>query len=537
MARKSRKHLNNIKNASEQPTYKYIAGVYLRVSVEGKTSIENQRFLADSFIELNQEISLHKVYIDNGVSSFADERPEFDALINDAANGIINCIIVSDLSRFGRNYLETGDYICRIFPTCGIRFISLRDHYDSKNDIGGPSLGVLIKTIINSSYSSDVSEKIKSTIRTKQQNGSFIAAKFPYGYTKKFNNGKTDFAIDEDAAEIVRNIFAWALLGESAYSIAGRLNELGTSSPKSHAVKNNRFEMVGISPIWTHRIVTDILQNRAYIGELVMGKTRNPIGKLNQPHKIPKNEWIISKNHHSQIISTECFEKLQSLLRARKREYIPKQKNTFSDEYLDEKLFCGICGRKMKRRVWNQKLYYLCPRLTEARRGCFSRAISADNLKKDIFECIQTEILRASQYKAKQSEFERSLKFKLQTDYVDSRLLIAKSKLSKFRSAKTKLYLKVFEGETYILSDYFIYEELVEQKIRTIEAEITMLEKHKMDYNNNFSSDCWWVNGLLRYAETSELLEEMYNFLIQKISVNVGDIDVRFKISSLCCCS
>jgi hypothetical protein len=436
-----------------------------------------------------------------------------------------------DLSRFGRNYIETGDYIHRIFPLCGIRFISLLDHYDSKNDIGGPDLGVLIRTIVNSSYSTDVSEKIKATIRTKQQNGNFVAALYPYGYKKSYKDGKVCFDIDDNAAQVVKDIFTWASSGESAYVIAGRLNEAGISSPRKHIAESNGLKMARVSLIWTYRAVTDILKNCVYTGDIVMGKTRNPVGKLNQPQKTPKNEWIIRKNHHDPIVSKECFEKVQEILGSKKCSYLSKQSVAFVNKYLSNKLFCGICERKMKRRIWNQKLYFMCPRLTEARKGCQSSAISAENLLHDIFDYIHVEIERAALYKTKQADFEKSFPFRYKEAYIKSRLSLLSSRLTKLKSAKSELRIKAMERELYTAVDYFMHEEFAGQTIQEIESEIVILEKMMSDYRNNVSSNCWWVSGLLKYVGARELTEEMYDGLLKRITVKNGNVDIQLKVN------
>jgi len=531
MARKSRKPPIVSDIGAISPKYKYTAGAYLRISVENDTSINIQKLLINDFLKLEEDISLYKFYIDNDVSSFDDKRPAFEELIKDAAGGVINCIVVKDLSRFGRNYIETGDYISQVFPACGIRFISLFDNYDSKKDIGGPSIGMILTTIVNSSYSYDISSKVKSAIRTKQVNGKYIAARLIYGYKKCFETDETSYSIDEKAAEVVSGIFSWALSGESAYAIAGKLNALEIPSPYEHKVKSGEVKPLARQQIWTERTVADILRNRSYTGCFIAGKYQTISGRIKKAIRAPEDEWIVINDHHPLIISMECFEIVQSILIAKKHRDTQRLNKCDADKYLSDKLFCGICGRKMKRRVLNQKTYYACPRSVEVKNGCIGKMISAIALKSDIFDYIQMQIEQAEDYREKQMRFEKSFAFTMRENYINDNLRELSLRLSNLESSKADLFDKVSNESVYTIEDYMSYSAYNSLNKQALENEIKQLEKEQADYSINHSPDSWWVTDLLSYKESEELTEDMYNGLLGRILVfrNYTEIQLKYR--------
>lgn len=207
MARKSRK-----KAAISQPQPPEIetcyAGAYVRLSVGDELSIINQEELISQFLDQHKDLLLTRLYVEDGRSSFIGIRPEFDRMIADVKNKEINCIIVKDFSRFGRDYIELGDYLEQLFPAWGTRFISILDEYDSKGVYGNANFTAALKGILNTSYSRDLSNKVKSTVKLHQQQGTYIPAKVPYGYVK---NSKSQFVPDPETMQIVQRIFELAL--------------------------------------------------------------------------------------------------------------------------------------------------------------------------------------------------------------------------------------------------------------------------------------------------------------------------------------
>lgn len=384
------------------------AAMYLRLSRDdadvGKTakwgedvksesnSIGNQRELIRAFIHEQKDIELYDIYIDDGFSGSNFERPEFKRMINDVEAGKVNCVIVKDLSRFGRDYIESGRYIQKVFPILGVRFIAITDHFDSlKADTGESNIVLPVKNFINDSYCRDISMKVKSQIEIKQKNGECISAFAPYGY-KKSENNKGQLVIDEYASEIVKKIFHWKMEGLAAAAIADKLNELGILSPKEYKKTNGMKFCTGFSgkekSVWSGVTVKRILTNEIYIGHMVQGKTQKINYKIKKRIDKPEEEWIRVENTHEEIISEEVFLIVQNLLKIDSRVSPKLGKNSLFSALL----FCGDCHEQMTRRTTcyknKEKIYFICSSKNRGE-GCTRHSITEETLKELVMEPIR----------------------------------------------------------------------------------------------------------------------------------------------------
>ncbi len=394
-------------------TKHFQAAMYLRLSKEDKiakscsdvgevagrdgnlksesNSIGNQRELIRAFIHEQQDIELYDIYVDDGYSGGNFDRPEFKRMINDIEAGKINCVIVKDLSRFGRDYIESGRYIQKIFPDFGVRFIAITDRYDSvKADTGESGIVLPVKNFINDSYCRDISTKVKSQFGVKRKNGECIAPFALYGYRKAENN-KNRLVIDEYAAEIVRKIFSWKIEGRAVSAIAEKLNELGILSPKEYK-KSVGYNYKGgfsgaVKSMWSSATVKRILTNEMYLGHMVQGKTEKINYKLKKSAEKPKEDWIKVENTHQAIISEDNFHIVQNLLKTDGRVSPVSKKNSF----FTGMLFCGDCGEQMIRRVNRykntQRVYYICSSKNRGE-GCSRHSISEKQLKEIVLEMV-----------------------------------------------------------------------------------------------------------------------------------------------------
>jgi len=316
MARKSR--VNKDQNLFLSAPQLYHTALYIRVSVynggkEDGSTIENQESHLRSYLSGKCGFILSSVYIDNGESGTNFNRSEFERLIGDARAGKINCIIVKDLSRFGRNYIEVGEYLERFFPLWGVRFIAINDNYDSAEPNSSDTLRIHLKNLINDIYARDISRKICPVLRMKQEQGEFIGAWAPYGYQKAENN-KHKLVIDEETAPVVRGIFTWRLAGWSYQKIVRELMVQGVPSPSQYryskgVIKNEKLSLA----IWKPTTVMRILSNRVYQGYLVQGKKRAALwdGKLQAA--VPAEDWIVVSGCHEPIVGDDVFEEVQIL--------------------------------------------------------------------------------------------------------------------------------------------------------------------------------------------------------------------------------
>lgn len=317
MARKTRSYLE-IRNKNPETRSIFSAALYIRLSKENggrqtQDTVENQQILLEEFTKTQPDIEIYKIYIDNGFSGINFERPAFQKMMEDIRKENVNCIIVKDLSRFGRNYLETGNYLENLFPTLKIRFISITDHFDTYSlNYSDNDLLIPLKNIINEIYARDISQKIHSALDIKKREGTYGGGVAPYGYHKSKEKGI--YEIDEEVAEVVRYIYKLRLQGCSYCKIAKILNEKGIKSPSAYRfekgiVRNKQMQKVG----WKRDSIEDILHNQVYLGNMVRGKTSCALYKGEKRHSVPESKWIIVPKRHEPIISKELFDAVQKV--------------------------------------------------------------------------------------------------------------------------------------------------------------------------------------------------------------------------------
>ena len=383
----------------------YHTAIYLRLSrddedIDGSAkresdSISSQRELARSFVREQPDMELFDIYIDDGYSGANFDRPDFKRMMADIENGNVNCVVVKDLSRFGRDYIEAGRFIQKTFPAFSVRFIAITDHYDSLTaDQSTTSLVIPVKNFVNDSYCQDISEKVKSHQRVKREKGKFIGAFAVYGYQKDHED-KNKLVIDEYAAKIVKNIFTWKLDGMSNLAIAKRLNENGIFSPleykKSYGEHYSTGFQAGIVSKWSAVAVKRILTNEIYTGMMVQGKREKVNYKVDKILEKPESEWFKVEGTHEAIVSKEDYQNVQRLLKVDTRAGKGKEKaHMFSGL-----LFCGDCKEPMVRRMnrykGTEKIYYICSTRNRSE-GCSRHSISEADLKKVVFRIIQSQV-------------------------------------------------------------------------------------------------------------------------------------------------
>ena len=334
---------------------------YLRLSREDgdkaeSDSIANQRKLLEQYIETHPELYLVDFYQDDGYTGTNFDRPSFRKMEADIEAGKVNCVLVKDLSRFGRDYIEMGRYLERVFPTRGVRFIAVNDHVDSRQ--GRYDMLLPMKNIFNTQYARDISDKVRSAIHTKQQQGEFVGAFPSYGY-RKDPADRSHLLIDPAAAQVVRRIFDLFEQGWGKIKIAKRLNAEGIPSPSEYkrmlGERYHNGRKLGQTTYWTYATVHRILQNQIYAGHMEQGRSYRPTmhGKavqLDRPH------WTVVLNTHEAIIGAEQWERVQTLLHRRTRQLSFDQNQSPFAGFLR----CGDCGRAMVKTRRAGGIYYSC---------------------------------------------------------------------------------------------------------------------------------------------------------------------------------
>ena len=363
MPRKSKKNIKIItENTASSVIPKYLTGIYVRLSVEDngyktKDSIENQIAFLKEFIEKNsKEFELIQIYVDNGTTGTNFDRENWNVLLNDIKSSAINCIIVKDFSRIGRNYIEVGNYLEKIFPFLGVRVVSVNDNFDSENQtFQSDMLMNSLTNIVNEYYARDISKKVTQTIKTMQKKGELASGILPYGY-KKCKTDSRKLEADPECADIVQKIFSWRASGKGCGQIAKYLNELALPSPGQYRYMNgcSAFKR-SQNTKWKSKHIAGILTNPVYLGHMVQGKTRRSYFEQNGKLRfLPKEDWIIVKNTHQALITQEQLDRASGMAKISSQRHseqmavhadIPHIENP-----LRKKIYCGQCGRLLTRR-------------------------------------------------------------------------------------------------------------------------------------------------------------------------------------------
>lgn len=379
----------------------YRADAYYRLSKEDgdkaqSDSITNQKALVREFLKANPDIQLYQEKADDGYSGVNFNRPAFQEMLEDIKSRRINCVIVKDLSRFGRNYIEAGRYIERLFPYLGVRFIAINDYIDTASGMN-PSMEMLIpfKNLMNDAYCQDISVKVRSHLDIKRKNGQYIGAFAPYGY-RKSSGDKNRLIIDEKAAETVRQIFQWKINGMSGGRIAEKLNELGILTPMEYKHSNGENFCCGFrkkeKSRWEANEVNRILKNETYTGVLLQGKTYSPNYKIKKRTEKEEKDWIRCENTHEAIISKEDFKIVYELFKKDTR--VAPEKETL--HILSGFVKCGCCGGNMTRKtipIYGKKYIYLVCIENKNKNGCKNnKSIPLEKLEKIVLEVIHLYI-------------------------------------------------------------------------------------------------------------------------------------------------
>ena len=436
----------------------YDAALYLRLSRDDREdgsvktesdSIANQRELLRSFVKSRPDIQIFDIYVDDGYSGGNFDRPAFKRMTKDIESGKVNCVIVKDLSRFGREYIEAGRWIEKIYPALNVRFLSVTDQFDSNTaDFSEKAFVVPVKNFLNESYCRDISGKVRSHQKIKREKGEFIGAFAPYGYRKDPEN-KNRLVVDAEAADVVRKIFTWKMGGLSLGAIAGKLNERQVLSPKAYKEANGEHYHSGFAgtgtPKWSAVQMKRILTNEVYIGNLVQGKQERISYKVKKRWNKPEAEWTRVEDTHPAIIKQSEFKVVQKLLQYDGRASKTAEHASFFSGFV----FCGDCGTPMVRRVNRykdrEKAFYICQ--TKNKGGaCTRHSISEEVLKEIVLKEIQTYTALFADYEKIMAEL---CKMKIDYEQVvryDTQIAKWQSEYGKYYGLRASLYDDLKDG-------------------------------------------------------------------------------------------
>ena len=525
----------------------YIAGLYLRLSQEDErqgesVSIDNQRTMLRKYAE-EHGFEIHDEYIDDGVSGTTFQRPEVQRLLDDAKTGVINTIIVKDLSRFGRNYIEVGQYVDYVFPTFGIRFIAIQDNVDTaKRDSSAMDM-MPIMNVFNEWHAANTSKKIRAVKRANAKEGIYTAKKASYGY-KMGTDKKRAPVIDEETAPIVRRIFEMYASGTSPRKIAETLNLEGVLSPAAYAYeKFGQKAKPNAMGLWSAITIREMLNKIIYIGHMPQLRWTSLSYKNHKRFRKDKNEWTVVYNTHEPIISQELWNRVQE----RQKSIATGKKTKLGFTHpLSGFVVCADCGNKMKlctsiSRNGNRLFHFDCGyHVRYGKAYCFSHFISANILEQIVLEDIRemAKTVTLDEY-AVREEFIRH-----NAELADNAIKSAKKELQTKRKRTeeiSRLIQVAYEDRVKgkMPEDVcvgFIQKYSEEQK--KLQSEISELEARLTETTNTMQNADEFIRSIKKYLNAPELTREMCYELIDRIIVGrspktVGEdrmIDIIYKI-------
>ncbi len=555
MARKSRKTAPAVEPVVEAaPLQIFPTAIYARLSVEnsGKSEnvdvIANQIEICKSYIADRPYLSLVDTYIDNGHTGTVFDRPEFNRLMNDIKSGRIKCLVVRDLSRFGRDYIETGTYLERIFPQIGLRFIAIKENYDNfDTDGSNESLMIPLQNMINALYSKDISRKVSTALKAQMEQGTFQKRNLPYGY--RWNEEHTNMVIDEETASYVRLIFQRKIEGCSMPMILDELDRLGAPNTELRKRQNGTRTGDGCScKGWHKSTVYGILTNPHYVGDTVLGRSMVAIYKGIKSHNVKdKDEWIVFPNTHQAIISREDFRKVQDIMNAAS---VARQTKMQKSEEIratlinlfDGKIFCADCGKRMyfhRKRVDKRKdggwyAFYECSTYVGRRyEHCTAHYIRQDRLESDVLAAIQLQVKAALDYdklldKLRGSEGEKNIR-----DKQNALITSLNLKLSGVSKKRTRLYEDFAEG---ILDEeeYTFAKKSYDEQFADLSRRLDEAVQRRSKFNEAMSVDNKWITLMKSVSTATQLSQELVDESVEKVKIHEdGAVELVMKYGDI----
>lgn len=516
----------------------YRIALYLRLSVEDgdakdeSNSITNQRLLLHEHIISDSSLSEQKdreiaEYKDDGYSGTNFNRPGLKTLLEDVKSGVINCIVVKDLSRFGRDYIEIGTYLDQIFPFLGVRFISVNDGYDSLSHKGQTvGLDTQFKMLIYDFYSKDLSTKYKNAIMSKCEQGQYVFGRLPLGY-EKIPNTKHETRINEYEANIVKRIYKETIEGKSTNAIARGLHEDGV--PTYSAIRGVTIAG-GRKTIWQGATVSKILNNRFYIGEWSYNKVKVTSVGSKKLVKRPKDEWKIVPDHHQILICQDDFNKAQECLARNSRNHSSNLRKG-EKHPLTGKIYCGGCGYALTYKKECRKNYFRCDYTSADWKKDCCKGANAAVLEELVLVMLNQELIKLTEFHDLIGSQKQELKMRI--DKEKSVLYKHEKDLSEREREKQALYLKYAKGDlsvdSYKAEARKIEDDCLElaDKVENIGCKIAgLMKEYRKDYKN--------LKELLSYSGVVKLTEEVVELFIKKLYLYDGNrVEIQWAFNEI----
>ena len=518
--------------------------IYLRLSKEDddlscssgakseSNSISNQRKLIYDFMKSHPELELYDEYKDDGKSGSNFDRAEFQRMMKDIEAGKVNCVVVKDQSRFGRDYIDVGKYKEKIFPKLGVRFITINEGYDSLSATSSDDLAFTINSFVYDFYIRDISTKIRTNLTAKKQNGEYAGAFVAYGYVKD-SNDKSKLVVDQFAADVVRDIFRWKIEGLSQQNIAVRLNELGIPSPAEYKkLSGSNYKtsfQTSSKAVWSHVSVRRILKNEIYLGVMIQGKRTTPNYKTKTVVTKAESEWLRVEGTHEAIISVRDFELVQELL----RDDTHCRAGDVTVPVYAGRIYCGDCGaaavRKTVSYAGKRYVYYVCNANKHDKTVCSRHSIREDILGQVIYQTVRHQIDLLLDVDKALRQFENLSWEKHKLKQLDASIEIQEEVVRKNNTLRLGIYEDLRAG----LLDRSEYESLkkeLAERIAEATAAIEKLNKEKREILDGVSKQQSWIEQFRQYENVTELTRPMVIHLIERINIfEDSNIEIVFR--------
>ena len=505
-----------------------VTAKYIRLSAEdvdlgkdGKiesNSVTNQRNLLDAVISRTPELADSHVveFCDDGWSGKNFERPGFQAMIAQVRAGKIQCIVVKDLSRFGRDYLTVGNYISSVFPFLGVRFIAVNDGFDSIRPADIDSLETSFKALIYDLYSRDLSRKVRSAKRFRAQQGDFLSPFAPYGYVKDPAD-RSRLVIDPEAAETVRRIFRMTADGQRKEQLARQLNAEGVPTPmlykRAAGCTRTKWNNLFDENFWTGGLIYGILRDERYVGRVVYGKhTRDRIGHAHVV-RVDREDWIVVDDTHEGIVTQEEFDRAQAAIRALECGAVKNHRHP-----LQKKVRCATCGYAMSR-VQGSAPYFVCrtSRMNSAY-TCRVRIPEADVLD-TVSEGLRMQALIAVELRRLWEEQCQGRK----KDITATRKKLAglREKHQRLSQQVSGLYESFALGEIS-KAEYLTAKAAAGKQRDDAAVQITELEASLENMDTDGSLRNGFVSAFGKYQEVEEITDEIVADVLKEVHIHPG---------------
>ncbi|MBR3183575.1 MAG: recombinase family protein [Mogibacterium sp.] len=549
MARKSRKQTTSqsptVVGAVKSETIN--TAIYARLSIEnsGKDddgdSIENQISFCKEYVSEHPYLNLVGVYEDNGKKGTNFDRPQFQKMMDEVKAGRIKCLVVKDLSRFSRDYIEAGAYLEKIFPFMGIRFISITDGYDSAvSGDAEKALMVPLKNMINTAYAKDISRKIITSFRSRQAKGEILPAFAPYGYVKSKTQAYR-YEIDEETAPYVRMIFEWKAEGFSHREISEKLMAMGAVTPAMRKVQLGIWKAEKYKhTTWYGRTIIDILQNRTYTGCIVYGRMPKSLYEGIKMHRASPEEWRIIPDAHEPIVSQELFDKVQDMFAARKATYskkceVSKERRDSQENLFKGIIYCGDCGKRMrfvKSTSHKTRTTFVCGGyLDSTYQNCSRHAIWDEAVREAVAAVISEQVQIEADMEAVIKRLKGGVGERRLSDQYQGKVNNISLQLSKITEKKARLYENLVEG-LLEEEDYQFAKKQYENEYQRLQIALDEARQAKDSFDKVMALNTDWMQAVKGLGNMDELSADVIKAMVARVSIFEGkrvQIDLKYQ--------